>query len=268
MGLADFWREVANHARSAAAASVVLGTIGWTDAPDVFDLGTEENDGFTLVRVQLFAGRDYTRADAPGGDAVGQGHRLLCTVADHIGMFGPPRRGDRCVVLLPHGMEETAGAGVVVAIVSRAPTTQYSATRGKIDLGPDRDLVIKARSVTLTDHENRFIAIGPDNGVVVQDRDGSGAIINAGAVAIVAAADGDAKSVVMLSASEASIYQKHASGNTCVSLGAGKAQLVGTHCAVSGAAVYLGRAPTALTPAHYGPPGPGSASASVFISPA
>lgn len=273
----DILDLMADEALKSAPSSVMLGMIGWTGPnPDLDpnDLGDDSNDGYTLTRVQLFAGRNETR---PLVDGRAQGFRLLCTVADHVQMFGPPRDGDRCIVLVPAGLESTPGAAVVVAIISKAPTTQYSSTRGKIDVGPDRDLVIKGRSIALSDYDNRFISIGPDNGIVVQEKDGSGVIVKDGAVAIFAASGGDVKSALTLKGDEASIYQKSSEGNTCVVLGGGKAQLVGTHCAVQGSAVYLGASPSMLTAAALGPSpigvviptggGTVPVSASVFISP-
>lgn len=269
MSLHDFWGTVAAKAQETQATSVVLGTIGWDNAESPFDLGSEENDGFTLIRVQLFAGRDQSKDRDTSGSA--QGYRLLCTVADHVQMFGPPRKGDRCYVLLPAGHEQTPGAGLVVAIVSRAPTTQYGANRGKIDLGADRDFVIKARSVTLTTHDNKQISLSPEGGVQIFDETGGGIQFKSGAVYSVATkynlvvqSSGTVKAVMKMTDSEASML----GGDCMLKMKSGQCTVNGGKFVANTTLCLIGIGATAanfaITTVPPGSPGP---STKVWIAP-
>ena len=132
----EFWSEIDARAEGVQSVNVLLGTIGWLDTDDVFDLGDETNDGYTLIRVQLLGGRDLTQPLDPNGR--GQGAKLLCMMADHVAINGPPQKGDRCLVLLSHGQEQTNGCGIVTAIISKQDTRRARLTSG--------ETVIRAKS--------------------------------------------------------------------------------------------------------------------------
>lgn len=235
-------------------------TVGWDDKDDWFDVNTDESDGVTLVRVQTYAGRVRGEPITPG---VAAGHQYLAQIAGP--MWRIPRKGERCILAIPSGMEETAGAAVILAFFGKAPSDQYSKTRAKLDYGEDYDLVIKARSITISDYDNRFLAIGPDSGIVVQDKDGSGVIVKDGAIAIFTSDGSAMKSLVQLTNDDINLCVL---GGSLLQLDASKATLFGLSVYCQGGGVYLGAAPTALTTALHGATGiAGVASTSVFISP-
>ena len=138
---------------------VVLGTVGW-DGEDTFvELGSAENDGFTLVRVQLFMGGETAR---PRKTGVGQGIRILCHVSSLIGFRVPPR-GTRVLVTIPYGMFCMPGAGVITGTIERVPTSDYSESKVTLNFGTDVELVIKAKTIkvenTVTVLQGGFINI-------------------------------------------------------------------------------------------------------------
>jgi hypothetical protein len=90
------------------------GITGWDDAEDWFELGDETNGGLTVVRVQLFKGRD---PNTPPKTGVAQGHRVLVALSD--GFFRIPPKGSECIVAFPGGDVQTAGAGILLATIPR-----------------------------------------------------------------------------------------------------------------------------------------------------
>lgn len=157
-------------------SQILMGSIGWEDEDDYSFLGSEENDGHTLVRVQLFEGRDHTKTLNPDR---AQGQRIICHLSG--GMFRIPPKDTRVLVAIPNGMDHVVGAGLIIASYERSPTNQFSNTRAKMDFGPDVDLVIKARSVTVTDYENQQVSLSPEGGVQAFDKDGAGIQFKSGA---------------------------------------------------------------------------------------
>lgn len=97
-----------------APTIVERGVVGWEDAEEWFELGDETNGGLTLVRVQLFKGRDPGVAPKPG---VAQGYRVLVALAD--GFFRIPPNRSECVIAFPGGDVQTPGAGVLLAVIPR-----------------------------------------------------------------------------------------------------------------------------------------------------
>jgi hypothetical protein len=142
------------------------------------------------------------------------------------------------------------GAGVLLDELEDAPDHQFGATKSKLDLGKDTDLVIKARSITLTDHDDRFIHIGPDAGIQVQEKDGTGVMIKDGAVVIMAAEGGAMKTLLQIT--KEAIQAMQASGNL-LNIRAGNVTLLGTQCSMVFGSIKLGALATPATPVHYGP---------------
>lgn len=89
---------------------VEMGSVGWEDEDDFFYPGEETNDGHTLIRVQLFRGRDFTKPISNRA----QGRKIICCVADGV----IPKKNARCYVGIPNGMDDSPGAGVILAVVS------------------------------------------------------------------------------------------------------------------------------------------------------
>jgi hypothetical protein len=149
---------------------IEMGTIGWDNAEEHFVQGTEgtEEEGYTLVRVQLFRGR--SNASKKLKATTGQGTQMLCHISS--GLFRIPKKGERCFVMLAAGYENMDASGVIVAIIKKTPFEQFSEGRVKMDFGSDEDLVIKARSVTISDYNNDYMSLTAAGGFRAATFDG------------------------------------------------------------------------------------------------
>jgi hypothetical protein len=230
------------------------GTVGWDGVDPHFD--TE--DGVTLVRVTLVRGRHPSTPLQPD---VAQGYQVLCRIGG--GLFRIPPKGTAVMVGFPTVFANHPGAGVIVCTTEASPDIQFNETKAKFDVGADTDLVIKAKSVTITDYDNRFLHVGPD-GVMLQDEKGNGVLIKSGAIMIYVADGADAKTLVQMTAKELSLLQKDTgflklTGGNFTVLANGSAGLLAAN-------VTVGAKATAITPALVGTP-PGKPSTSVFVSP-
>ena len=215
------------------------GTIGHSDRDEWY---TINEGGYTLLYVTLFRGRNISK---PVKDpTIAEGLRITCMMASHIGRIPP--KGTRVLVSMPDKIPGHA-MGVVTATIEKNQTVQLSKDRAVLDLG-DQDYVIKARSITLMDNENRFVCLGPDTGAMVQDTDGSGLMVKGGAVVLMCANGGNLSSLIQLKSDEVTA---HVNGGSMLQLNQTKATMFGINCYVQGAGVYLGAVPTALTSAVY-----------------
>lgn len=106
--------DIVGTADEYAPTILERGIVGWDDAEDWFELGDETNGGLTVVRVQLFKGRDPTTPPKP---RVAQGHRVLVALGD--GFFRIPPKGSECIVAFPGGDVQTPGAGILLATIPR-----------------------------------------------------------------------------------------------------------------------------------------------------
>lgn len=259
--------DIFGPAREFEHTLVEHGTVGWDGVDAHFDIGVggAAEDGPTLVRVQLFKGRDVTRPVTP---TIAQGTKVLVQISWPF--FVIPPKGTRVLVAFPGGDIQTPGMGMIIGAYAPSPTTQFSGTRAKVDLGANIDLVLKARSVTLTDYGNRMIHLGPDGGVQAFDETGSGFQAKAGAVFGVASstltlmvhASGSVSNALNLDASTATL----GSASGMVKVKGSHVVLAGGDCAVNAKTVTIGLAATALTPCAI-TPSPATVSTSVFISP-
>lgn len=139
-----FWKNVSRGGNTKPGATLGecvthMGTIGWADEDEHVFPGTDANDGFTLVRVTLYEGRSFNDASDP---SVAQGHQILCNVGS--GVYRMPAKGTRCFVIIPKGLEQQPGAGVITQTVERSPSEQFAENRITTDYGPDHDYVIQA----------------------------------------------------------------------------------------------------------------------------
>lgn len=241
---------------------VEVGTVGWEDEELWYEKGSDENDGHTLVRVQLYRGKPNGVQPKPG---IAQGHRLLCHISDTI--FRIPKKGTRCYVILPAGFETTPGAGVIVACVSKSPTTQFEADRVVLDFGSDTHVVFKGKSVALSDHASpsRSLSVGTPRtggtpGVLIHLPDGTGAVWQAGSVGIYATPS----TLMQLTPSSFEVQQ---GSGSFVKLSGGNFHSYGAVNKMQGAGCYIGKAPTPANPAMWGFGPMGLGSPSCFISP-
>jgi hypothetical protein len=126
-------------------AQILMGSVGWEDEDDFIFLGEDENDGHTLVRVQLFEGRDITK---PINPARAQGHKIICHISSLNGLRIPPK-DTRVWVACAKGMENVPGGGVIIAAVEKLP-------RGAGNVKADENVIFgrdgsQARVVTKND---------------------------------------------------------------------------------------------------------------------
>lgn len=244
-----------------------MGTIGWQDDDVLSDIGTGENSGYTLIKVQLYRGRDNSKPIKDLDPTVGHGHKILCQMASNIGRIPP--KGVRCFVAYPSGFEDAVNIGLIIGTIEKNSSVQLKEDRALLNYG-DQHLVIKAKSVTIADQENRFMCIGVPRaggtpGIIFQSKDGCGGVIQEGVVSWFTADGGTVKSVLELTTTAANLVQ---SDGSFVKLKGGKGSIGGTSVYATGGAVYLGTLPSPASPALYGLTGiAGIASLSVFLSP-
>ncbi len=244
-----------------------IGTVGWFDQEEHVDFGTAENDGHTLIRVTLFAGKMAGEAITPG---VAQGRQILVHMNALAGMRVPPK-GMHVFVQFPAGMEFAPGAGVIIAGIEKTfERDQLAKDRVVLDFGEDVHVIIKGKSVSLSDHENRFMTVGTpraggDPGLIFNAADGSGGAIAEGKVGWWVADGGDAKTIFQMTVAEVKCTKK-TGGYWCVDSDGFTG--FGANASLRGAAVYLGSLPTAASRALYGVAAGAAAgaSASVFVS--
>ena len=191
------------------SAQIEIGSIGWEDDDSHYDMGSAGNDGYTLVKVQLFRGRDFTK---PLTDRA-QGVRILCHINS---MYGAriPDKDTRCYVAIPQGMDNVPGAGVIIGTVEKStPKDQLATDRIVTDYGPNTHVVIKAKSVSIQSYDNEFVSVGTPrsggtSGVTIQAKDGSGGVVQSGVVSWFVASAGDAKSLMQMTPTSVEIMQK------------------------------------------------------------
>jgi len=247
----------------AGPPAVEAGIIGWDGEDDVADVGDETNGGVTLIRVQLFRGKDATSDVKPN---VAQGHKILARM-NGWPLWAIPPKGLQCYVMFPSGFETAPGAGVIAALPGANPFVQFSKTRTKLDVGADQDLVFKGRSVTISSYENHFLSVGPEVGVLLSHPDGHAIQIHENQVRIWVSKDGDAKSLVVLSQDKIEILQKAASDNaTVVMLSEEEVVVLGKVFKALTAGGVLGAVASAVTGVQYSA-APGTMSATWSTQP-
>lgn len=259
MNADSMFAEMANDADVLGNRAELLlfepGTVGWDGSEPHYDT----QDDVTLVKVTLVRGRHPSTPLTP---SVAQGLQVLCRIGG--GLFRIPPKGTAVMVGFPTAYADHPGAGVIVCTTEASPDIQFSATKAKFDVGADTDLVIKAKSVTISDYNNRFLHVGPD-GVMIQDESGNGLMLAGGALVLFVADGGDAKTLLQLTKSELSLLQKETG---FIKLRGGNATVMATGSAgILAGNVSIGAGATAATPARVGAAPPGTPSTSVFISP-
>jgi hypothetical protein len=241
--------EINKYADPIASGSIESAIVEVKDGGDYYSV---EDGGPTLVHVRLSRG-------TPGDRAT-----LWCRISQPLNFIPTP--GTSVIVAIPAGFGYSPGAAMIIGASGPAPSNQFDNSKAKLDFGPDYDLVIKARSITLTDYENRYLTLGPTYGVKIGDATASGAILKDARWAFYVAEDGDAKAVLELATDKVQILQKDDKQNSIL-LQDGTLTLAGTtfRCATAGG--YLGVLPSAASPMTYGASTASLGSAAWFISP-
>ena len=242
------------------------GTVGWDDGDDHFDL--DSDSGVTLVKVTLFKGHNPT-TDGQKMTARARGQRILCRIGAPL--FNVPPDGAQVIVAMPADRMLVPGGGVIISQVIASPGNQFSATKAKMDFGPDCDLVIKARSITLTDYEDRYLTLGPKYGFKIGDSNANGCQLK-GAQWLFYTTDGasppTAVTTFRLSRADGIALCIDDGKTVTLSMGGGKFEGCGELFSAKFASGYLGKVPALLTGVAYGISTPSVPSTSWFVSPA
>lgn len=241
------------------------GTVGWDDGSELLDLGTDTNGGRTFIRVQLFRGADPASVPDPG-DGAAHGYKIKARISGP--MWHVPPRGTHCLVAFPEGLVDAPGLGVIIALPDKNPSIQFSGSRAVLDFGPDMDVVIKGKSVVISDYENRYFSVGPETGIKCGDADANGFCLKAGQWLMYTTQAGNARSCLKLAGAEASLALND--GKVAfVKLSDGKIEVAGTKFVAATASGYLGLTAVAASPIAYSAAGPVNLiSASWFVAPA
>lgn len=108
---------------------IAIGTIGW-DSGEYFDAASSDNDGSTLVHVQLFRGRDPSKTL---DHSQAQGQKLLCKLAGCF--FRIPPLGTQVLVAIPEPFGMIPGGSVVLCALDNAGDFLSGVNPGEVKIG-------------------------------------------------------------------------------------------------------------------------------------
>ena len=245
---------------------IIRGVVGWNSSDEHADVGTDSDDGHTFVRVTRFDGKSISKDPLTNA---AQGHEILCQVMGPL--YYIPPKGTVVLVAFPDGHAEAPGAGVILGTIGGTPAVQFSETRAVLDMGEGTDLIVKGKSVTMTDHASpaQFMQVGPPpqggtSGITACDSAGGGFTVQAGVVGLFSGSGGSAPTLVQITTTSFEVWQ---SSGSVIKLEGGNFMTSGTTCSVKGSAVYLGNTPDVSSPVLWGLTGTaGLPSPYVFVS--
>lgn len=158
------------------SAQIEIGSIGWEGDADYVFPGDAANDGHTLIRIQLFSGKDPT---IPVNPKRAQGTKLVAHLNSLAG-FKIPNKDARCYVAVPPGMTQVPGAAIIMGIVEpsmaqldnltpgeQGPSTSSGATRiiqrndGTVGFFTTDDGTLTGKSVYFTAAPDGFTMVAP-----------------------------------------------------------------------------------------------------------
>ena len=269
-----FLSSLRNPPASTSQLSLIEeGTVGWGDDPNVVDPGTPENGGVDFLKVTLYKGKDpgvvLDPTRAQGVEVVVRG----------LGWptFAFPPAGAHVVVAFPGGHANARGMGVIVNCPGPSPAIQLSTKRMKIDAGPDQDLILKGRSVTMSTYDNSYVVVSPDvGGARIGLKDGTAIEIKKGSIIMMVPDDSGAmRSCITVDKTGAVLAHKTPAGmiSTVIANDNGVVLIGTTGQTISAIApqVMLGALASPISAAMVGPSGApgvtGHGSTSVFVSP-
>lgn len=184
---AEVYSDIDVHGEEGSHEQLLeLGTIGWDDAGDIFDLGTA--GGPTYARVTMFKGHDITK---PRPADRFSGTQILARVTSNV--MNLPPRGTEVLVAFPGGMSTDLGAAIIVGAISRVATTSTygNAKEGEMIIHPDnadsnqRIMFKKTGSISIV----TVASGGSTMAIILNAEDGSAQVITPGSV-INAGSDG------------------------------------------------------------------------------
>ncbi len=115
---------------------VFVAQAGWDDTDEMLFQGGFDDDGNTLVRCQLFTGRDITKEHDPDR---AQGTKLVCQILDGLGI---PVKGAKVFLICPHGMQGKPGAYVIVGSVTKQALRKNIEAGSVVDTAPSGEACI------------------------------------------------------------------------------------------------------------------------------
>ncbi len=199
--------NLTGRARDYVTMQVAVGHVGWDDQEAYYEKGDPSGPPghrHTLVYVTL--GGKEAPVKAPDSRV-----RLLCAIGS--GVFRIPKKGTMVYVIVPPGMEESPGAPLIIATREDDPPIQFEDDRIVFTFGDDAHIVIRGKSVSLSDFANRFLTVGTPRtggtpGLTFQASDGSGGVIQEGVVSWFVAQTGDVKTLVQMTPSKYEVLYK------------------------------------------------------------
>jgi hypothetical protein len=244
---------------------IAKGMVGWDHVDEHQDIDSA-NGGPSFVRVTMFAGKELSPEESPDNKA--HGHQILCKVMGPL--FWVPPKGTPVLIGFPDGEFDVPGSGVILGSIGPSPGIQFKKDKPKLDFGPDQDLVIKAKSVTISDYNNNYIMLGKgtDTRPIIKFgcASGSGGAIVADEITWYSVVDGDAKAVLRMNSQSVNLLSKD---NAFIRMDSSGLTTHSQTATFIGGCVYLGRIPNSFNFAATFTNPPASIpipSASVFIS--
>lgn len=236
-------------------ATIEWASIGWDSDDDesYYDLGTADNDGYTLVKVQLYKGRDDSKPLLKDGRA--HGTKMVCHLNSSLQRIPP--RNTRCMIAIPAGLETNPAAGMIIATAEKTTDGRLERDRVIFDYG-DQHVVIKGKSVSISSNDNEFMSVGTPRsggtpGLTFQAADGSGGIVQEGVVSWWVADNGDAVSVLQMGSNKIDLMHKAAKLHKVTFTSSGIDILTPATLNVFGNTVVLGPPGTGLNSPNPGP---------------
>jgi len=239
------------------------GTVGWDDGEDHFDIDTDS--GVTLVKVTLFKGHNPPTDGEKTTDRA-RGTQVLCRIGAPL--YSIPPDGAQVIVAMPADRMLVPGGGVIITQVIASPATQFGSSRANMNFGPDVDVVIKARSITLTDYEDRYLTLGPKYGFKLGDADANGCQLKDAQWLFYTVNGDNAATTFRLSRADGIALLIDDGQTVALTMGGGKFVGCGETFAAQFAVGYLGKLPSVASGIAYSPAGPANVvSTSWFVSP-
>jgi hypothetical protein len=196
-------------------SGLAWGTVGWEEDDDssYYERGSSDDDGNTLVRVQLYRGRDMTRTL---DQTRAQGQRILCQLGG--GLFHIPSRGTRVLVGVPEPHGHVPGAATILSIADPAGPNQFGNMKpDEFCIGPPGSkarLIIKKNGTIVLftetgDGKSVAFSLGPDGFQIMHPSgsltvDSNGITLTSGTSALVLDAQGNAKVIGQIATLEGS----------------------------------------------------------------
>lgn len=244
---------------------IYRGVVGWKDNNTHFDLGTDSNDGHTFVKVTLNEGIPQTETPQTG---TAHGYQIIAHIMGPL--YWVPPVGTPVVVAFPDGHIEAPGAGIILGSIGKSPGIQFKNDKPKLDFGPHQDLVIKARTITISDYENNYAQLGNDSIAFSLGSFKTGIKIWNNGINMYTDVGGKTCSLAMSNLDGSISLNTKGSKDAHVQIkgDTGSVFVFGEQSWLGCSINYLGKLPSTLTGAAYGVAGPvNTVSTSVFISP-